>query len=296
MRDTRGALRDAWALARPFWFSEERWSARGLLAVVVLLNLALVGMNVILTFWNRAFYNSLQDKNWEAFSQLLFLGRHDPDEGYLPGFCVVAALFILVAVFQLYLRQLLQIRWRRWMTGRITGDWLRDRAYYRIALSDTGTDNPDQRISEDVNSFVSQNLSLGLGLMNSVVTLVSFIAVLWNLSDPVNVLELPIPGYLVWVALLYSALGTWPKTEEVWVSAPSGMRPAKKAGAATMKGKITASCPKAEVKKVSRFVTVISMRQFATTAAKRPARLRSSPASPRCRAMPSAFSRTRISE
>ncbi|QET93342.1 ABC transporter ATP-binding protein/permease [Roseomonas mucosa] len=209
MRDTRGALRDAWALARPFWFSEERWSARGLLAVVVLLNLALVGMNVILTFWNRAFYDSLQDKNWEAFSQLLFLGRHDPDEGYLPGFCVVAALFILVAVFQLYLRQLLQIRWRRWMTGRITGDWLRDRAYYRIALSDTGTDNPDQRISEDVNSFVSQNLSLGLGLMNSVVTLVSFIAVLWNLSDPVNVLELPIPGYLVWVALLYSALGTW---------------------------------------------------------------------------------------
>lgn len=122
---------------------------------------------------------------------------------------MVAALFILVAVFQLYLRQLLQIRWRRWMTGRITGDWLRDRAYYRIALTDTGTDNPDQRISEDINSFVSQNLSLGLGLMNSVVTLISFIAVLWNLSDPVNVLELPIPGYLVWVALLYSALGTW---------------------------------------------------------------------------------------
>ncbi|MFC0410882.1 ABC transporter ATP-binding protein/permease [Roseomonas elaeocarpi] len=209
MRGIKGALREAWAIARPYWSSEERWSARALLAVVVLLNLGLVGMNVILTFWNRAFFNSLQDKDYAAFTQLLFLGRHDPEEGYLPGFCIVAALFIIVAVAQIYLRQLLQIRWRRWLTARLTANWLHARAYYRLSLTETGTDNPDQRIADDVPGFVNSTLSLGLGLMSSVVTLVSFVAVLWSLSDAVNVLNLPIPGYLVWVALLYSALGTW---------------------------------------------------------------------------------------
>ncbi|UFN51055.1 ABC transporter ATP-binding protein/permease [Roseomonas sp. OT10] len=212
MRGTIGVLRDAWSLTRPFWTGDERWRARGLLAVVVLLNLALVAMNVILTFWQRAFYNALQEKDWDAFLGLLFLGRPDAEDGffgYLPGFCVVAALFILVAVYQLYLRQLLIIRWRRWMTADLVGRWLHDRAYYRIALADPGTDNPDQRIAEDVRGFVEQNLSLGLGLLSSIVTLLSFIVVLWSLSDAVNVLNLPIPGYLVWVALLYSVLGTW---------------------------------------------------------------------------------------
>ncbi|MFT8242502.1 ABC transporter ATP-binding protein/permease [Roseomonas sp. BN140053] len=209
MRGTIDALRDAWTLAKPFWTGEERWSARWLLAVVVVLNLALVGMNVILTFWQRAFYNALEAKDWDAFIGLLFLGRTDPEDGFLPGFCLVAGLFILVAVFQLYLKQLLTIRWRRWLTEKLTAQWLHGRAYYRIALADPGTDNPDQRIAEDVDNFVTQNLSLGLGLMSSVVTLLSFVVVLWNLSGPVNVLNLPIPGYLVWVALLYSALGTW---------------------------------------------------------------------------------------
>ncbi len=209
MRGIGAVLRDAWALARPYWSSEERWSARGLLAVVVLLNLALVGMNVILTFWQRAFYNALENKDWDSFVGLLFLGRTDAEDGFLPGFCLVAGLFIVVAVAALYLRQLLEIRWRRWLTTRMVGQWLHGRAHYQMSLVADAADNPDQRISEDVRSFVAENLGLGLGLLSSVVTLLSFVAVLWGLSAAVPVLGLNIPGYLVWVALLYSAAGTW---------------------------------------------------------------------------------------
>lgn len=201
-------LHDAWALARPYWSSEERWRARLLLAVVVALNLALVGMGVLLTFWNRQFYNALEARDTEAFGALLLFGRHS-DGGFMPGFAVIAPLFILVAVYALYLQMALQIRWRRWMTEKLIEGWLEHRAYYRIALTDRGTDNPDQRIAEDTRLFVDDTLSLGLGLMNAVVTLVSFIFVLWGLSGPMEILGVRIPGYMVWVALLYSAIGTW---------------------------------------------------------------------------------------
>jgi putative ATP-binding cassette transporter len=202
-------LGDVWTLARPYWNSEERWVARGLLAAVVALNLALVGMSVLLTFWQRAFYNALERRDWDAFIGLLFLGRTSAEDGWLPGFCVVAAIFILVAVYALYLRQALQLRWRRWITGRYLDRWLDHRAYYRMALTDRETDNPDQRIAEDIKLFVDDTLTLGLGLMSSVVTLLSFIVVLWNLSAEVPIAGVEIPGYLVWVALLYAALGTW---------------------------------------------------------------------------------------
>ncbi|MBI0435739.1 ABC transporter ATP-binding protein/permease [Roseomonas sp. KE0001] len=201
-------LRDAWALARPYWSSEERWRARLLLAVVVALNLALVGMGVLLTFWNRQFYNVLEARDAEAFGALLLLG-HRGAGGFMPGFAVIAPLYILVAVYALYLQMALQIRWRRWMTEKLIEGWLEHRAYYRIALTDRGTDNPDQRIAEDTRLFVDDTLSLGLGLMNAVVTLVSFVFVLWSLSGPMEILGVSIPGYMVWVALLYSVIGTW---------------------------------------------------------------------------------------
>ncbi|MGY4799947.1 ABC transporter ATP-binding protein/permease [Teichococcus aerofrigidensis] len=201
-------LRDAWALARPYWSSEERWRARLLLAVVVALNLALVGMGVLLTFWNRQFYNVLEARDAEAFGALLLLG-HRGAGGFMPGFAVIAPLYILVAVYALYLQMALQIRWRRWMTEKLIEGWLEHRAYYRIALTDRGTDNPDQRIAEDTRLFVDDTLSLGLGLMNAVVTLVSFVFVLWSLSGSMEILGVSIPGYMVWVALLYSVIGTW---------------------------------------------------------------------------------------
>jgi vitamin B12/bleomycin/antimicrobial peptide transport system ATP-binding/permease protein len=201
-------LADAWALAAPYWRSEQRLRAFALLGAVVALNLSLVGMTVVLSFWNREFFNALQARDADAFWALLFTGRMT-DSGPMPGFVLVAALYILVAVYQLYLRQALQIRWRAWMTERQVGQWLAHRAYYRIALTDAGTDNPDQRIAEDTRLFVDESLDLSLGLMRAVLTLFSFVFVLWSLSGPLEVLGVNIPGYMVWVALLYAAFGTW---------------------------------------------------------------------------------------
>ena len=208
MRRLGSFLGDAWALARPYWSSEERGRALLLLAAVVALNLSLVAMTVVLTYWQRAFYNALEQKDAATFWGLLLLGG-EADGTWFPGFCVIAVAYILIAVYQLYLRQALQIRWRRWLTAHYLDDWLADRAYYRIALTDPKTDNPDQRIADDIRLFVDDTLTLTLGLMNSVVTLFSFVLVLWSLSGPLEVLGISIPGYMVWVAILYSVLGTW---------------------------------------------------------------------------------------
>jgi putative ATP-binding cassette transporter len=210
MRTTWPLLTEAWRLARPYFSSEEKWTARFLLAAIVVLNLGLVGMDVVLSFWNREFYNALQGKDWDSFVALLFMGRHGA-QGYMPGYCLVAAVYILVAVYRTYLNQWLQIRWRRWMTDVFLQKWLADRAYYRISLGaqpGDGTDNPDQRIAEDLRSFVGDTLSLGLDLLSNVVSLFSFVAILWSLSGPMTVLGIDIPGYMVWVALLYALAGS----------------------------------------------------------------------------------------
>ena len=171
MRALSPFLRDAWALTRPYWSSEDRWRARLLLATVIVLNLSLVGMTVVLTYWQRAFYNALEAKDSEAFTALLFTWHRSEEGGFLPSFTLVAALYILIAVYALYLRQGLEIRWRRWLTEVYLTQWLGGRAYYRMSLTDPETDNPDQRIAEDARMFVAQTLGLALGLMRSVVTL-----------------------------------------------------------------------------------------------------------------------------
>jgi vitamin B12/bleomycin/antimicrobial peptide transport system ATP-binding/permease protein len=213
MRGIGPFLKDAWRLARPYFMtSEERWSARGLLLSIIAMNLTLVGLSVVLSFWRREFYNALQDKDWKAFLELLFLYRNTPS-GLLPGFCEVAAVHILLAVYSIYLNQLLQIRWRRWLTRQFLSEWLADRAYYNISLTTdraaVGTDNPDQRVAEDLRDFTDQTLSLGLGLLSNIVSLCSFVGILWGLSGAIEVLGIPIPGYMVWVALAYAVVGTW---------------------------------------------------------------------------------------
>ncbi len=208
----RPFLRDVWRLSRPYYRSEEKWSAWGLLLSIVGLRLLLVGMTVILSFWNREFFNSLQDKDFAAFWELLFVYRRTPS-GLMPGFCEIAAVYILVAVYFTYLSQWLQIRWRRWLTVRFLDEWLADRAYYRISLTTdraaVGTDNPDQRIAEDIRDFIDNTLNLGISLLANVVTLVSFLGILWSLSGNFALFGITIPGYMVWVALVYAIVGTW---------------------------------------------------------------------------------------
>jgi putative ATP-binding cassette transporter len=212
MRDLGPFLRDAWRLARPYYHSEEKWSAWGLLLVIIALNLLLVGMGVVLSFWNREMYNSLQNKDWQAFIELLFF-YHRGEFGFMPGFCEVAAVYILVWVYRVYLTQWLEIRWRRWLTTRFLDDWLADRAYYRISLTmdraAIGTENPDQRIAEDLRDFVSNTLSIGLDLLSNVVSLFSYLGILWSLSGALTVFGIRVPGYMVWIALIYAVIGTW---------------------------------------------------------------------------------------
>jgi vitamin B12/bleomycin/antimicrobial peptide transport system ATP-binding/permease protein len=201
LRQLLSTLAEVRRLAMPYFRGEERWSALTLLAIVVALELGLVGLNVIYNQWNARFYDSLQNKNWDVFKrELLF-------------FSVLAAAFIVVAVYKLYMQQWLRIRWRQWMNEKYLSRWLRDSAHYRMRLTGDVADNPDQRIAEDLELFTQRTVELGLGLLSSVVTLVSFIVILWNLSSsmamPFFGSELRIPGYLVWAALLYSVLGTW---------------------------------------------------------------------------------------
>ncbi|HYM31338.1 MAG TPA: ABC transporter ATP-binding protein/permease [Candidatus Cybelea sp.] len=197
----RFTWREFWALSRPYWFSDERWSARGLLALIVGLNLGQVYLSVVFNEWNNLFYNALQEYNQpEYFHQLL-------------RFCVIAAIYIVTLVYAFYLNQMLQIRWRRWLTEHYLQRWLAHRAYYHLQLEGFGTDNPDQRISEDLAQFVQFTLDIGLGLLNSAVTLVSFLTILWALSGALSFTvfgtTIDIPGYMLWAALVYAVAGTW---------------------------------------------------------------------------------------
>ncbi len=188
-------------LALPYWVSRDRWAARGLLAVIVAMNLGLVYVNVLFSDWNNRFYDALQQHDFARF-------LHE-----LEYFCGLAAVFIVIAVYQIYLTQMLEIRWRSWLTDRYLGAWLGDHAYYHLQLGEYRADNPDQRIADDLLLFVEATLTLTLGLLSSVVTLFSFAMILWRLSGtielPLGSSHLAIPGYMLWAALLYAVAGTW---------------------------------------------------------------------------------------
>jgi putative ATP-binding cassette transporter len=168
------------------------------------MNLGLVYINVLLNKWQNTFFNAIQEKNADVFFRQLWV------------FTGLALAFIAVAVYQLYLNQMLQIRWRRWLTDRYLNAWLHDRTYYRMQILGGETDNPDQRIAEDVRLFVARSLSLSLQFLSAGTTLVSFVGILWVLSGSITLpwLGWTVAGYMVWAALLYSIVGTW-LTEKV---------------------------------------------------------------------------------
>ena len=194
---TTGFLRELWGLAMPYWRSEERSKSLAMLAAIISLNLIGVGLSVVFNDWYKQFYNALQDKNVGAFEYQLF------------RFMVLSMATILVAVYQTYTRQKLFMRWRRWLTNRYVGRWLAHRTYYRLRLTHSLTDNPDQRIAEDIGSFINLTLNLSLDLLTAIVTLTSFATILWTLSGTVMLFGVATRGYMVWVALIYSIVGTF---------------------------------------------------------------------------------------
>jgi putative ATP-binding cassette transporter len=208
MRQVLAALGDAWDLARPYWTGPQRRPAFVLLVATVTLNLGLVVLAVLFTYWQRAFYNALEAKDWQAFVSLLISWQHSPGEGLMLGFAPLALALVLCTAYALYVQQALQIRWRDAMTQRCLDRWLAGHAYYRMSLEPNAADNPDQRVAQDVDLFVDDTLTLGLGLMRAVVSLGSFVVLLWSLSDTVQILGPDVPGQLVWLALLYAGIGT----------------------------------------------------------------------------------------
>ena len=185
-----------WGLITPYWRSEERAKAWLLLIAVIALSLVSVGISVWINHWYKDFYNALEKKDGAAFWSLI---------GY---FGIIAAVGIVGAVYRLYLTQMLTIRWRRWLTEQHFARWLAHKNYYQLEQG-SYTDNPDQRISEDINAFTDNTLTLGLGLIRNVVSLVSFSIILWGVSGSIEVFGITVPGYMFWCALLYAAVGSW---------------------------------------------------------------------------------------
>jgi vitamin B12/bleomycin/antimicrobial peptide transport system ATP-binding/permease protein len=201
LRPRAGFWRDFAALARPYWVSRERWSAGGLLLLVVALTLGSVYVSVRFNRLNADLFNALQAMSLRGFYRALL------------GFAVWIAVYILVYVYQQYLTQALGIRWRRWMTEALVTRWLSDRTYYFWHLVGQSADNPDQRLTEDIGSFVDNTLSLSLGLLQQTVTVVTFVSILWRLSGSITVplghgAHLLVPGYMVWVCLIYTLGGS----------------------------------------------------------------------------------------
>jgi putative ATP-binding cassette transporter len=192
--------RRVWALIYPYWRSDQRLIASGLLVTIVAMALGMVYLNVLFNDWYKQFYNALELRDLDSFKYLLLY------------FSVLAAINVVVAVYRLYLTQMLEMRWRTWLTERYLHSWLSKQVYYRLELENRGTDNPDQRIAEDLRSFTSGTLSLSLGFLSAMVTLGSFVVILWDLSGslPVSLggIEFVIPGYMVWLAVAYAIVGT----------------------------------------------------------------------------------------
>ena len=209
MNNIRSTLATVWRIAAPYFRSEDRLAAWTLLAAVIVIELSLVGIDVLLNQWRNRFYNALQERNWDVFVSEIGV------------FSILAASNVVLVVYQLYLNQWLQIRWRRWLTSRYLGEWLHDANHYRMQLQGDAADNPDQRITDDVKLFVDRTLGIGVGLLSAVVTLGSFVVILWSLSAeaPLHISgrQFDIPGYLVWGALIYAVFGT---ALAQWIGSP----------------------------------------------------------------------------
>jgi putative ATP-binding cassette transporter len=200
MRGIWRGLKDIWRLSAPYFTSEERWSAWALLIAVVAAELAMVALNVRINVWQAEFFNSLQDRNWAAFWDALVF------------FCGLAAMFVAAAILQYVLNTWLQIRWRRWTTARYLERWLAGGTHFRMKMAADPADNPDQRIADDVRMFIQLTLFIGIRLLGQIVTIISFIVVLWTLSDASPLMiggeRVALPGHLVWAALAYGIVGT----------------------------------------------------------------------------------------
>ena len=191
------------------YVAPERRIAAAMIVFLVVINQAEVAILVRLNFFNRAWFDAVQQRNETVFWEQLLL-----------VFMPYALLYVGMAVIELFVQQLLVLRWRTWLTEHFVSRWLTNHNHYRISLVTGQTDNPDQRISEDIFRFINggndgSNQAYGLYdfsilLISTITTLVSFSIVLWSLSTSFTLpgTNVVLPGFLFWIALIYAAVGT----------------------------------------------------------------------------------------
>jgi putative ATP-binding cassette transporter len=200
MNQVAGVLRTFLALTLPYFNSEDRWRARALLAGVVAAEFGLVYVAVAVNTWNARFFNALEARNWNAFTDELVI------------FCFITVGAVVAGVAQYLFGQILQIRWRRWMTENYVSQWMAHGRHYRVRFVDQTVDNIHLRIANDVYLFVQRTHELTTGLLGSIIALASFAFILWGLSAttplPLFGVDWSFPGYLIWVALIYAGIGT----------------------------------------------------------------------------------------
>lgn len=197
----RQFFRDLWQLLKPYWTSEEKWSAYLLLAIITFCIVAFVRLGVAFNYLRRDFFDALQNFNKPLIIHLL--GKY----------AVLLVIALLIVGYNVFLNGLLTVRWRRWLTKQYLASWLAKHTHYRMQVLYKTVDNPDQRISEDLETFPSSALSLFSNLLDAILTLVAFGVILWGLSGnlriPLGSRVFTIPGYLLWASLLYACFGTW---------------------------------------------------------------------------------------
>src|ERR1700747_580438 len=178
----------------------ERRFASAVIVALVVINQLQVAINVRLSFFNRDWFNAIQNKDSATFWSLL-----------LGVFCFWAAIAVVSSLVEYYTESVLKIRWRRWMTERDYGLWLDGGSLYRAALVGQAADNPDQRIAEDVRNFLNSTYAFSISMLSTVSTLVSFSIILCTIPVDFTVpgTDVTVPGLPFWVALAYSVVGTW---------------------------------------------------------------------------------------
>lgn len=189
--------RQFWRLAWPYFTPRRSWKPLAVVCLLVFLSLFSVRMEVLFSFWYKGFYDALQALDQHAFWRFMGL------------FSILASVFVLRALISYLLNQAFDIHWRTWLNERLLGDWLQGRSYYRGQFVEPAVDNPDQRIQLDVSSFVDGSRSLALGVISSLVSLVAFTEILWQLSAPFSVYGVEVPRAMVFFVYLYVLVATW---------------------------------------------------------------------------------------
>ncbi len=194
-------LRSFRAFVVTLWSTEGRHTLTLLTIAIVLVICATVGAQVALNAWNRPFYNAVQERNLSAFAyQSLVFG-------------VIAGSLLVLNVTEAWLREMIKLKSREWLTRDLFAQWLKPGRAMRLAYAGEIGVNPDQRIQQDASYLTELAAELGVGLLQASLLLVAFLGVLWGLSGaitiPIGGYDLTIPGYMVWCAILLAAAGSW---------------------------------------------------------------------------------------